>query len=144
LDPKDSSIEKVEEVKAMIQRDAQHYVLKPQREGGGNNIYGEDILSAFKTMSAEELSAYILMEKILPPSQRSTLIRRGVALEALSVCELGIYSVYLSSTNHHSQPEEVTHMNSYSGYLLRVKAEDVSEGGVAAGFSVLSSVHLQN
>jgi glutathione synthase len=131
-------------VKELVRRDAHQYVLKPQREGGGNNIYGEDILSAFETMSPEELSAYILMEKIFPPSQESTLIRRGVALEAVSVCELGIYSVYLSSFNRQSHGEESTHLNAYSGYLLRVKADHVTEGGVAAGFSVLSSVQLQN
>lgn len=93
-------------------------------------------------MTPEQLSAYILMEKIHPPPQKSTLIRRGVALEAVSICELGIYSVYLSSID--TNGEENIRINDYAGYLLRVKAEDVKEGGVAAGFSVLSSVHLQD
>jgi glutathione synthase len=53
------------------------------------------------------------------------------------VCELGIYGLYLSYCNDGG--EEVVQSNCYSGYLLRVKAEDVTEGGVAAGYSVLSS-----
>jgi glutathione synthase len=115
----------------------------------------QDILSAYETMTGDELSAYILMEKIFPPPQPSTFIRRGVVTEAMSVCELGIYSVFLfsearqqqqseDSAETNNQPISQIHLNDYSGYLLRVKAESVTEGGVAAGYSVLSSVHLQN
>ena len=94
-------------------------------------------------MSSDELTAYIAMEKIHPPSQPSTLIRRYAVTEVTSVCELGIYSVYLHSTDpiNHTETE---HINEYAGYLLRVKGEHVTEGGVAAGYSVLSSVQLQN
>jgi glutathione synthase len=92
-------------------------------------------------MTDEDLSAYILMEKIFPPPQQSTFIRRGVVTEASSVCELGIYSVFLSSEG---KDEQLIHVNDYGGYLLRVKAETVTEGGVAAGYSVLSSVNLQD
>jgi hypothetical protein len=48
----------------------QDFVLKPQREGGGNNLYGEEMVTALRTMGPEERSAYILMDRIRPPEQR--------------------------------------------------------------------------
>lgn len=30
-----------------------HYVLKPQREGGGNNLFDDDMATALRTMSEE-------------------------------------------------------------------------------------------
>jgi glutathione synthase len=53
------------------------YVLKPQREGGGNNIYGANVCSTLQDLNEEEISAYILMERILPSSQDSFLVRNG-------------------------------------------------------------------
>ena len=42
-----------------------NYVLKPQREGGGNNVYGEDIPVMLKKLADDEqLAGYILMERI--------------------------------------------------------------------------------
>ena len=44
------------------------FVLKPQREGGGNNVYGADIREALQRMRhSRERAAYILMERIVPP-----------------------------------------------------------------------------
>jgi glutathione synthase len=40
------------------------FVLKPQREGGGNNIWGNDIVEALDTFSPAKLSGFILMQKI--------------------------------------------------------------------------------
>ena len=44
------------------------YVLKPQREGGGNNLYGQQLKERLE--NKEGLSAYILMQRIRPPIQR--------------------------------------------------------------------------
>jgi hypothetical protein len=57
------------------------YVMKPQREGGGNNIYNEAIPKAFNEMSEEELAAYILMERIFPSTQMAVLLRAGQFFE---------------------------------------------------------------
>ncbi|XP_063629337.1 glutathione synthetase-like isoform X4 [Cydia splendana] len=52
----------------MALADAERFVLKPQREGGGNNLYGADIREALLRMRhSRERAAYILMERILPP-----------------------------------------------------------------------------
>ena len=47
------------------------FVLKPQREGGGNNLYGEEILE--KLRQGKGLAAYILMQRIRPPIRRWVL-----------------------------------------------------------------------
>lgn len=44
------------------------FVLKPQREGGGNNLYGEAAQEKLRTKQG--LSAYILMQRIRPPINR--------------------------------------------------------------------------
>lgn len=40
------------------------YLLKPNKEGGGNNYFGREALEMLKTMGREQLRSYILMEKI--------------------------------------------------------------------------------
>lgn len=77
------------------------FVLKPQREGGGNNIYNEDIrlwLNAMK--ESQERTAWILMDRIYPPLQKNYLIRAAEELEDTDnidlldvITELGIYGV---------------------------------------------------
>ncbi|KAA0706956.1 Glutathione synthetase [Triplophysa tibetana] len=56
---------------AMALANPDQYVLKPQREGGGNNIYGQEICKVLeKVKNSSERTAYILMDKIQPvPSQ---------------------------------------------------------------------------
>ena len=49
------------------------------------------------------------------------------------MCELGIFGVFLRSGK-----EKDPLRNEYAGYLLRVKPEESDEGGVAAGYAVLS------
>ena len=69
------------------------YVLKPQREGGGNNVYGEDIRPFLEQIkNSQERSAYILMDKIQPPVTKNYMIRPGAKpLLANCVSELGIF-----------------------------------------------------
>jgi hypothetical protein len=68
-------------------------VLKPQREGGGNNLYGDELAARLREGSG--LSAYILMQRIKPPPQRSLLVRQGAHHEDETLSELGIYGTYL-------------------------------------------------
>ena len=52
------------------------YVVKPQREGGGNNIYGADIPAFLKTIvGTPEQDAYIVMDMISPPVSTNYMIR---------------------------------------------------------------------
>ncbi|XP_005100370.1 glutathione synthetase-like [Aplysia californica] len=107
------------------------FVLKPQREGGGNNLYNEDITTFFKEHNgSKERSAYILMQRIFPWQQKNYLVKPGVPF-ALSdvVSELGVYGVYIGSAD-----SEV--VNFECGYLMRTKNQGSDEGGIFAGFAV--------
>lgn len=113
------------------------YVLKPQREGGGNNIYGENIPQAFESMERQkERSAWILMEKIEPPVQSNYLVRADSEIECVDiVSELGIYGVIIGDENS-------VVVNKQVGHMLRSKVSTANEGGVAGGAGALDSPYL--
>lgn len=75
------------------------FVLKPQREGGGNNIYGSKIRDALMNMGkTPERAAWILMERITPPLSEGYIIRPGdrVPPPLVSlISELGIFGAIL-------------------------------------------------
>ncbi|KAG0329411.1 hypothetical protein BGZ99_002122 [Dissophora globulifera] len=110
-------------------------VMKPQREGGGNNIYGKDIPVELKKLTAEQRNAFILMDIIRPPITKNVLLRKGELQRADVVSELGVYGIYL-----HDGAKVVRNDN--GGHLLRTKGVESNEGGVAAGFAVIDSVML--
>jgi len=113
----------------------QHYVLKPQREGGGHNLYGQDWLKALKTMSNKEKQAWVLMRLINSKTQQNKLVLQGQVSDNVAVIsELGIYQTCLSDGKNYQ------HHN--SGHLLRTKFAHHQEGGIAAGFAALDSPQL--
>lgn len=138
------------------------YVVKPQREGGGNNLYGLEAKRALHnlvqelkkekgmvdefqngedvtgTISSTEIAAYILMERIFPDPEPAKLVRLGEVLSCDAICEFGVYSVSLTDV---SQDYKKTNflLNSPAGHLIRTKVDGTDEGGVAAGFAVLDS-----
>ncbi|EOQ99321.1 Glutathione synthetase [Wallemia ichthyophaga EXF-994] len=114
------------------------YVLKPQREGGGNNIYKEDIVDFVNNLKDNELSSYILMELIEPPGNLHNYLVRYTddkLVKADVVSELGIYGSVLF--NNHTIIR-----NEHAGHLLRTKSRQSDEGGVALGISVIDECLL--
>lgn len=77
-------------------KQSQDLVMKPQREGGGNNIYGNDILDHLKKLTPTERNAYILMDLIKSPPLDNLMIREGRTITGQVVSELGIYGTYLA------------------------------------------------
>jgi glutathione synthase len=91
------------------------YVLKPQREGGGYNFYGEqlfqklrnnvimldDILTSKGVRTqrlhlSKALGEYILMERLFPPQQMAILLRSGkVEGTGFTISELGCFGTIL-------------------------------------------------
>ncbi|XP_069676038.1 glutathione synthetase-like isoform X4 [Periplaneta americana] len=115
------------------------YVLKPQREGGGNNVYGEKVSEVLQSMTdSSERTAWILMERIIPPIQKGYMIRPGgpsIPKLVDLVSELGIFGVIIGNAT-------TIFTNSQVGYMLRTKLSDADEGGVAAGSGALDSPFL--
>lgn len=123
------------------------FVLKPQREGGGYNFYGDDLASKLRenvkvtdddTIElSESLAEYILMQRLFPPQQTAVLMRGGrVEGFGESISELGAFGTLVVDSGGN-----VVH-NNYAGFLLRTKFSNVDEGGVASGFATLSSPYL--
>jgi glutathione synthase len=79
----------------MVEKLPNNFVLKPQREGGGNNIYGENILKMMKSLTPEELKAYILMQKIKPVPRLGFLVKKRELSCAPVISELGIFSYFI-------------------------------------------------
>jgi hypothetical protein len=113
------------------------FVLKPQREGGGNNTYRTAIPARLRSLPEAQWGQFILMELITPPPQRNLILRHGRVEEGGVVSELGVYGTCL--WDHDSGA--VLH-NEESGYLLRTKGDQSEEGGVAAGFGSMDSCNL--
>ena len=107
--------------------------MKPQREGGGHNYFGAELADALGTLSREQRSAFILMQRIMPRKAPAVLVRNGRPTIGHAVSELGVYSTLLTSGSGRVV------LNEPAGHLVRTKLEGVDEGGVAAGFAVLSS-----
>ncbi|XP_017045591.1 glutathione synthetase isoform X1 [Drosophila ficusphila] len=122
----------------MALRTPERFVLKPQREGGGNNVYGVDIPDALKRMSRVERSAWILMDLIHPPLTKGYMVRPGGDMPPQivdMVSELGIFGVVIGDAEH------IVH-NYQAGHMLRTKLSTANEGGVAAGLGALDSPYL--
>ncbi|XP_060063120.1 glutathione synthetase-like [Ylistrum balloti] len=113
----------------------QNYVIKTNREGGGNNTYDEDIkplLTEIKN-SKEERAKYIAMERIFPWSQTSYLLKAGAdAMFRSTVTEIGVFGVYIGT-------DDKDIYNSVPGHVLRTKTADSNEGGLMVGLSYLDS-----
>jgi glutathione synthetase len=120
---------------------AERLVLKPQREGGGNNIYKSAIPAFLDTLPVAEREAWIAMELIeTPKGVENYLVRAGSdsqgAVKTETISELGIFGWALFGPG----AKEIKHEE--AGWLVRTKGKDSDEGGIAAGFSVLDSLLL--
>ncbi|CAK8684764.1 unnamed protein product [Clavelina lepadiformis] len=103
------------------------YVLKPQLEGGGNNIYGEHIVTLLCEIGNDERRcAYILMEKICP-----------IPLDNIFVTASGHQKVQAISERGNDVIE-----NYSAGHLLRSKSHEHNDGGISSGLAVLDSPFL--
>lgn len=117
----------------------ERFVLKPQREGGGHNVYGEDVREAvLKMKDKKERTAWILMDRINPPVTSGYMIRPGRPEKPDIidlVSELGIFGVIIGDS-------EKIISNHQVGHMLRTKISTANEGGVAAGLGALDSPYL--
>lgn len=115
-------------------------VLKPQREGGGNNVYKDAIPAFLDALPLEERAAWIAMRLIKTSDGLGNYLVRANgeegAVKADVVSELGIFGWALFGAVDGAVEEKEV------GWLLRTKGKESNEGGVAAGFSVLDSIVL--
>jgi len=129
------------------EREPGRYVLKPQREGGGNNLHGAAITAALQG-DREALWQFILMQKIRPRTLPTLAFDRSAqmgtppsAILMKGISELGIYSTSVCEGPASVWDSDASGALDFRlvGHLVRTKAEGVDEGGVATGFSVVDS-----
>ncbi|CAI5756129.1 unnamed protein product [Candida verbasci] len=113
------------------------FVLKPQREGGGNNIYKSEIPKFLKSIDEKDWAGYILMELIYPQSFQNKILRNGDLYNESIISELGIFGTIIFDENTGDIKS-----NKNAGWLLRSKFETSDEGGVAAGFGCVDNIYL--
>ncbi|XP_071823760.1 glutathione synthetase-like isoform X2 [Apostichopus japonicus] len=114
------------------------FVMKPQLEGGGNNIYKEEIRTTLqKTAGTADRSKYILMDRIIPHSVKNYVIRPGYSHTETAdyVSEFGFYGSFVSL-------DDKVLLNKAAGHQVRTKQKNQDEGGVAVGVSSLNSPFL--
>lgn len=141
-----------------IMKDPGSYVLKPQREGGGNNYYGDeikDILTGMLNKREDILvqehgdkydkDLYITMELLKPPTTENVIINakteqhnflNGNEISSSDInSELGIYGVIVRT-------QDKVVLNEACGYVMRSKLVTAKEAGVMCGAGAIDSVYL--
>lgn len=109
------------------------FVLKPQREGGGNNLYDADLAARLESLSPSQRHAYILMERIYSPPHPALCAMEGRLREGAHVSEVGRFGTLLADGGNIQRNTDV-------GYLVRTKGESEVETGISAGFGHLDSL----
>ena len=74
------------------------FVLKPQKEGGGNNFFDDELREKLVQAKAANgrdpaLSTYLIMERINPPMISALLLRNGAVEHISTMSEFGFYSI---------------------------------------------------
>ncbi|XP_041454304.1 glutathione synthetase-like [Lytechinus variegatus] len=116
------------------------YVMKPQREGGGNNLFGEKMKEALeKLRGSPERAAYMLMDRFNSPVNHNYCMKCGSSdLELMTVAsEFGPFGTLVSYNN------EVV-FNKTTGYLYRTKDIKLDEGGLMVGTGFLDTPYLSS
>jgi glutathione synthase len=113
------------------------FVLKPQREGGGFNLYGEELRQCLTNLQTGEGNAYILMERLYPPVSQGWGLREGQLWQGQVVHEIGQYGVLVAQGDR-------IFTNQAAGYLVRTKLSEMNEGGISAGYGHLNSLVKTN
>lgn len=128
--------------KTMLAKEAailqpEQFVLKPQREGGGFNLYGEELRQCLQNLPTEAGNAYILMERLYPPVSQGWGLREGKLWQGQVVHEIGQYGVLIAYGDR-------ILTNQAAGYLVRTKLGEMNEGGISAGYGHLNSLLKTN
>jgi len=121
------NLEAAREIINECKADPSKFVLKTQREGGGNNYFGIDILPILE--DEKELWQYSLMKRVFPQSFTANLFKNGVIWTGEAVSELGIFGeIFWDKDGNVKSNTEI-------GTMMRTKPIQNDEGGVVAGYA---------
>ncbi|KAK4569606.1 hypothetical protein LTR86_003369 [Recurvomyces mirabilis] len=124
---------------------AKDYVLKPNLEGGGNNVFGEDIPDFLNSIPDDEWHKFILMHLITPPARTmGVLITSEDVYEGPVVSELGVLGFVMwrrhgagrgkgKAKEGISVEANIVH-NEMVGWTFKTKPREVNEMSVVKGY----------
>ncbi len=115
-----------------VRKNTGKYIVKPMKEGGGNNYYNNDILNVIDT---DLINLSIIMERIVAPEQECLIMENNKLVRKNCVSEVSIYGIILSDENQ-------VHLNKQVGFLLRTKDVSVQEGGVMSASAAIDLPYL--
>jgi len=119
---------------AMDPKQAVNYVLKPNLEGGGNNVYRSDIPSFLATVPPEHWHKFILMRLIDTPSHtQGSLMLPGELYRGPVVSELGILGACIWRKKGTREGRLEVLKNDVAGWTFKTKPRDVDEMSVVKG-----------
>lgn len=122
---------------ALDPEQAINYVLKPNLEGGGHNVYRAAIPAYLKSQPPETWKKYIIMRVIEPPATTGTLMMPQDLYHGEVVSELGVWGTCLWERNGSSASEDggiELAVNGAAGWTFKSKPADVDEMSVVKGF----------
>jgi len=129
--------EQGEKAVKMAIENPENFVLKPQREGGGNNLYDDELRTKLEEIGKDERRcAYVIMDKIRPATTKNYIVKDHSPKISDVISELGIFGVFIS------KGENLVSNKQQTGHLLRSKSSVHKDGGVCAGVAVLDSPYL--
>ena len=126
---RDMNDEAKKELFSKIKSDPTKYILKPMREGGGNNVYGDKLKELIPEEGNEPgdlLKVSVIVDKIDSAVHESIVLRNEKISFQNSVSEFSIYGIVLSNEN-------IFKINKSSSFLVRTKNKDEIEGGIMEG-----------
>ena len=137
---RDMSPENVKDLLNKIKTDPDKYILKPMKEGGGNNITGEK-LKAIIPGEGEEISDLIknsvIVDKIESYVHEGLVIRNEKLKVQNSISEYSIYGIILTNENNFI-------INKSVSFLVRTKEKESIEGGIIEGAGAIDIPCLLN
>jgi glutathione synthase len=118
------------------------FILKPSLEGGGHNVYGDDIPNFLSSIPQSEWSSYVLMERIMPPTLQNILMGPTGVGEGEVVSELGTFGACLWRRKPNSEnPCEILE-NSTAGWTFKTKYAEIDEMSVVKGYGCFDTPQL--
>jgi glutathione synthetase len=125
---------------ALEPKTARNHVLKPSLEGGGHNVYGEEIVAFLKRTPEELWQSYILMEKINPPLLNNFMMSSRGLYEGPVISELGIFGVCLWKRVQRGESKRAEMVTDLApSWSLRTKDASVDEMSVVKGYGCFDS-----
>ncbi|KAJ5633446.1 hypothetical protein N7490_009785 [Penicillium lividum] len=115
------------------------YILKPSLEGGGHNIFGEDIPGFLASIPESQWPSYILMEKIQSPIASGLLMSPAGIDGGEVISELGVLGTCLWQRTKGRC--EMLH-NSVGGWTFKTKHTEVDEMSVVKGYGCFDTPYL--